>query len=419
MINLETNYNSGYFDRSGNFWFGTAEGLMHIDLSSSKILAQESKPYLQIKSIKLNFQDVNYSKYSNKFSTEGIPLELVLPPSKNNLILELDGITLKHHKNLKYEYWLKGSNKFWSPAFSSPFITLSNLPSGDYQLHVRAKNGMGIYSQEFVMNITIKPYFYKTWWFFMLNGLILALSIYGFLKFRINREREKQYNETLEVKTKLLTLEQQSLNASMNRHFIFNSLNSIQYFINTEDRRSANKYLTNFAKLIRKNLDSSSEENNLVSLSQEIERLELYLSLESMRFKDRFDYSIETNDIDLENINVPSMLFQPFIENCIIHGILPLTDQKGHISIRMTTESNALNVLIEDNGVGIENSLSQKSIVEGDHKSKGMQITTKRIGLLKKLSHQEYELEGPYQYESSDRLINGTRVLIKIPLENL
>lgn len=419
LINLETNSNSSYVDQQGNFWFGTAEGLMHLKLTASEPLHHEGTPFLQISALKLNFQSFDYSKYSTRFSTDGIPLNLTLPPNKNNIIVELDGITLRHHKNLRYEYWLEGLDSYWSPAFTSPFVTLSNLPSGNYTLHVRAKNGLGKTSQTYSLDIEIKPHFYKTWWFFTLNALFLALSIYGFIKFRINREREKQYKETLEYKSKLLSLEQQSLNASMNRHFIFNSLNSIQYFINTQDRHSANKYLTNFAKLIRKNLDSSSENNNFVSLQQEVERLELYLSLESMRFKDRFEYQIDTDDIDLESIHVPSMLFQPFIENSIIHGILPLTEQKGRIRIEMSIKNKVLNVLIEDNGVGIENSLAKKQHFNGDHQSKGMEITSKRISLLKKLSHLEYELEGPYQIEDSDRLINGTRVLIKIPLENL
>src|SRR5690554_8094155 len=100
----------------------------------------------------------------------------------------------------------------------------------------------------------------------------------------------------LEFQNKLSKLEQQSLNASMNRHFIFNALNSIQYYINTSDTKSANKYLSRFAKLIRKNLDSSYHEDGMVALSDEIERLKLYLDLESMRFIDRFDYAIEIED---------------------------------------------------------------------------------------------------------------------------
>jgi sensor histidine kinase YesM len=235
----------------------------------------------------------------------------------------------------------------------------------------------------------------------------------------VRRERAISYQESLEYKARLSSLEQQSLNASMNRHFIFNSLNSIQYFINTQDKISANRYLTNFAKLIRKNLDSSSEDNNMVSLSQEIERLELYISLESMRFRDRFEYKIEVPDIDTENIMVPAMLFQPFVENSIIHGILPDTSKKGLITIKIEAKVDYLEVILEDNGIGIDYSLNKKRQSEGDHRSQGMEITSKRIELLKKLSHRNFEMEGPFQIEDENHSINGTRVLLKIPCENL
>jgi sensor histidine kinase YesM len=205
----------------------------------------------------------------------------------------------------------------------------------------------------------------------------------------------------------------------MNRHFIFNSLNSIQYFINSQDKYSANKYLTSFAKLIRKNLDSSSENNNQVLLSEEVERLELYLSLEAMRFKDKFEYSITSNDVDLESIEVPAMLFQPFVENSIIHGILPNESKKGKIHIEILEKNNMLHVIIEDDGIGIETSITKKGNLGGDHKSQGMEITAKRIDLLNKLSRQDYELDGPHQILDENSLIKGTRVLIKIPLENL
>ena len=205
----------------------------------------------------------------------------------------------------------------------------------------------------------------------------------------------------------------------MNRHFIFNSLNSIQYFINTSDKLSANKYLTNFAKLIRKNLDSSNENNTLVTLAQEIERIELYLSLESMRFKDRFDFTIDTLNIDLDAVMIPAMLIQPFVENSIIHGVLPNENKKGKIVVKVTEEGEYLTILVEDNGIGIENSLAQKGQFEGDHKSQGMEITFKRIDLIRKVSNQSLELIGPTQINEENGSIKGTRVLLKIRKENL
>ncbi len=419
LVNLESNINSSFVDRKGRLWFGTAQGLTAFDPDAEIFDFQNILPYLNIKSIKLNFQGFNYADYSNRFTQDGIPLNLILPRSKNNLLIELDGVTLKNSKDLRYQYWLEGLDDGWSPEFSNPQVTLSNLPSGNYNLHVRVKNGTGEFSKEFVLFIKITPAFYATWWFFILVFIFLVGVIIAIIQLRVSRERARSYQESLEYKARLSSLEQQSLNASMNRHFIFNSLNSIQYFINTQDKISANRYLTNFAKLIRKNLDSSSEDNNMVSLSQEIERLELYLSLESMRFRDRFEYKIEVSDIDTENILVPAMLFQPFVENSIIHGILPVENKKGLITIKIEAKGDHLEVILEDNGIGIDFSLNKKRQSEGDHRSQGMEITSKRIELLKKLSHRNFEMDGPFQIEDENHSINGTRVLLKIPCENL
>ena len=176
--------------------------------------------------------------------------------------------------------------------------------------------------------------------------------------------------------------------------------------------------MTNFAKLIRKNLDSTVEAGSMIPLSLELEGLELYLSLEAMRFKDRFEYEINIDNIDTESIKVPSMMLQPFVENSIIHGILPNETVKGKIKIDIKAEGNILIIQLDDNGVGIDQSVGSKKTEKGDQKSQGMEITSKRIDLIKKLSNQRFELIGPFQVTDENRTINGTRVLLKIPFEN-
>jgi LytS/YehU family sensor histidine kinase len=218
----------------------------------------------------------------------------------------------------------------------------------------------------------------------------------------------------------LLALEQKSVNASMNRHFIFNALNSIQYFINTQDRKSANRYLTNFAQLIRKNLDSANSNANTISLEEELDRIKLYLGLEAMRFKGCFDYEVNVgDDIDLETIKIPAMIMQPFVENSIIHGILPNEEVHGLISISVRREGNMLLLSIEDNGIGVNRSLQQKDNIDGDHRSQGMEITSKRIELIRKISKNDISLEGPEEIKDVNGSIKGTYVLIKVPLDDL
>jgi LytS/YehU family sensor histidine kinase len=166
-------------------------------------------------------------------------------------------------------------------------------------------------------------------------------------------------------------------------------------------------------------LDSATADGNMVTLDEELERLELYLSLESMRFKDRFDYEINFMGVDTELIRIPAMIMQPFVENSIIHGILPNTEKKGFIQIDVVIKNNYLLLSIEDNGVGVNHSMKNKVELEGDHRSKGMEITSKRIELLQKVSDNDISLVGPYEIINDDSSINGTRVLLKISLNDL
>jgi len=417
LVELETNLNSGFFDNEGVFWFGTAAGLISFHPNVQNSIP--SIPKIRVKEILLNYQAFNYRRYSDKLSAFGLPENLNLPYSKNNLIFELDGISLLHHDGLMYQFFLEGINDTWSPLSENSSITFTSLPAGDYNLQIRAIDVDGRMSPVISFPFVINAAFYKTWWFIsIIIASIVLLSIAAF-RFRLKRINEINEKERLGFENKLISLEQKSVNASMNRHFIFNALNSIQYFINTQDRLAANKYLTNFAQLIRKNLDAATSEKNAITLEEEIERLKLYLSLESMRFNGKFKYEIINENVDCESIEIPSMILQPFIENSIIHGVLPNEDKFGEIYIHLSLDEDVLTIKIEDNGVGVKKSLSSKLEMEGDHKSQGMEITSKRIELLKKVSNNEIELIGPLQIESEDGLINGTRVLIKIRLSDL
>lgn len=409
LINLESNINSAMFE-DGNFWFGTSDGLAKLHIGNENNSFTDFPPKLNIARVLVNYKELSPSELLS-----GVQLTY----SKNNLIVDLDGISMEDPESVTFQYWIEGESDKWSPPTLNPTIILSNLDAGDYILRIRAISGTKKVSEISSLPITITPPFWRTWWFYIIVFILIALGIRYYFRLQIKRERERNYKINLENKSRLLALEQQSLNASMNRHFIFNSLNSIQYFINTQDRISANRYLTNFAKLIRKNLDSAAEGDNVVTLQQELERLELYLSLEAMRFKDRFTYEIRNQNIDTEQVNVPAMLLQPFVENSIIHGILPDENKKGEILVTIKAIGDQLEICIDDNGIGIDFSLNKKAKFKGDHKSQGMEITSKRIDLIRQMWNKDYELIGPFQMSNPDRSIKGTRVLIKIPYENL
>lgn len=416
LLNLESNINSCFYDQEF-LWFGTAEGLVRFDINA--YLANENsafKPTIVSTGFNVNFEPYDFS-FSSLNGTVTKPINLSY--ARNNISIDLDALFLNDPESVFIQYRIEGLSDKWSPPTSNSAITLNNLPDGQFVLQIRAVNAFGMDSQEIEIPIYIRPPYYRTWWFYFILVVIVVAAVRYYFRWQIRRERDRNYQENLENRTRLIALEQQSLNASMNRHFIFNSLNSIQYFINTQDKNSANRYLSNFAKLIRKNLDSATENENMVTLSQELERLELYLSLESMRFKDRFTYLIDTDHIDTEQIEVPSMLLQPFVENSIIHGILPNESVQGRIEIRVKVIGHQLEICIDDNGIGIDVSMNKKASFSGDHKSKGMEITSKRISLIRTMLKKDFDLIGPFQIANSDQTIKGTRVLIKIPYENL
>lgn len=159
---------------------------------------------------------------------------------------------------------------------------------------------------------------------------------------------------------------------------MFNALNSIQHYINLQDRQSANRYLSDFASLIRKNFEAA--QLSFIPLEQELENIRIYLRLEQMRFTNRFSYHIQVaEDLDIEQWMVPTMMLQPLLENAVLHGIMP-SSITGELLIDLRYNDKDLLITITDNGIGIENSRLLKEASE--HKSHGMVLIKKRIAAL-------------------------------------
>lgn len=412
LPSVETNLNSFYKDSKGFIWMGTSKGV--VKFKRKHETHDFTSPIVKIEKVQLFLKETNWSDYSKSINEETkLPVGLSVGYKKNYFTFFYNAISIKQNKEIKYSVLLDGLDTEWSPPVKQSSVTYTNLPHGDYIFKVKAtKNGTD-WSNINSFSFEIKKPYYLTAWFFLIMFVILVLFMYTIWRWQVGISKSKSLTQKLYYKSKLLALEQQTLNASMNRHFIFNSLNSIQYYINTKDRLSANKYLTNFAKLIRKNLDSSISGTNLVPLSDELERLELYLSLENMRFQNKFRYEIIIEDnIDQETIDVPPMFLQPYVENSIWHGILPL-EKDGLITINLSKQANNdFLFVIEDNGLGIDKSLANKT--DTNHSSKGMSITSGRLDILKKTTNQEFIVTGPFQVEDSEGEILGTRVEIRI-----
>ncbi|WP_235815427.1 histidine kinase [Chryseobacterium sp. Hurlbut01] len=207
-------------------------------------------------------------------------------------------------------------------------------------------------------------------------SLIAALVLLSALIFFIFRTLKK-----VQIKNKKIAL--QSLRREMNPHFIFNSLNSVNQFIATNNELEANQYLTKFSKLMRGVMENSSED--FIPFQQELDLLQNYLALEKTRFADKFDYEITVDEnLNQQNLQLPGMMVQPFLENAIWHGLRYKTE-KGFLKLSFKKENQHLKITIEDNGIGIEESKKQKTIHQKNREGRGMKNTLERIRLLNDL----------------------------------
>lgn len=412
----ECNLNSGFADRRGRLFFGTNAGFVMHDPARTP-QAREIPPVTYITGLRSFLQPSDWKGLSDSLDrVTGLPVGLHVVYRKNHLTFDYTAVALADGDRVRFRYRLIGFDPDWLPATEARFASYSNLPQGDYTFEVCASDQAGAWGPTARFGFRITPPFWLRWWFFLGCTVLLAGLAYGVMRYRHIRRLRREKTRQLMLRSRMLQLEQQALNANMNRHFIFNALNSIQYYINRQDRSAANKYLTSFAKLIRKNLDAS--QTDTTSLAEELSRLDLYLLLEHMRFKDKFRYGITVDaSIDTTAIEIPAMMLQPYVENSIWHGILPM-DHPGSVTITVERgEEGRARVSIVDDGIGIERSQALKNGAEGDHISRGIEITKGRADVLRKLDLTDIRITGPEQLGDA-QAPRGTRVVIDLPSKN-
>jgi tetratricopeptide (TPR) repeat protein len=215
-----------------------------------------------------------------------------------------------------------------------------------------------------------------------------------------------------ELQRQATELEMQALRAQMNPHFIFNSLNSINRFILQNNKAQASEYLTKFSKLVRLILQNSQAA--LIPLETELESLQLYLELESVRFDHHFEFKIKVEeDLDVSSIKVPPLIIQPYAENAIWHGLMH-KEEKGHLEIELYQQDDMLRCKINDDGIGRKKATELKDR-SGKHKSMGMKITESRIAMMQKMNGEckSVEIRDLVDAEGNSA---GTEVVVKIPV---
>ena len=362
-------------------------------------------------------------------SSSNLLLQEMLVNNKHSFLEPNNGITLKYNENNlllnytvidyekeNYQFAYKINNAdSWINLNGQRSLNLSNLQYGKYFIQLKA-TGKAANEKFKDFTIYIKPPFWKTLWFFFACGILLTSLLYYLFKQRLKQVRQKTNIDKLLAQT-----EMKALHSQMNPHFIFNSLNSIREMILNNENKDASHYLSKFAYLIRMTLDQSGQ--TLISLRNTIEYLQRYVEMEKIRNAD-FICSINADkDLDLDETVLPPMLIQPFIENAIWHGVTS-TCKNINIKVEFFKQNHQLICIIDDNGIGINQSLEnkkksnwQKDASDNLHSSVGIENIKNRIYLL----NEKYKLKSSIVIQDKKDISHGketgTLVTLHLPLE--
>lgn len=357
---LRSNKNSFYITTPGKYCNVNLEELEK-DIPLPKMYLDNFKVFNTLKSVSLdNGSQIN------------------LKPSENVFSFDFGCIDFSDQSHHRFAYMLEGWDKNWIECGSRRFASYTNLGGGHYIFRVKASNSEGMWSEPISVSLFIATPFYKKTWFIVLISFVLAALIYTLYLFRI-RQIEKTEKLKTEFNRQLVETRMEALRAQMNPHFIFNCLNSINRYIIKSDVKTSSLYLTRFAKLIRLILDNSK--HKYVVLANELEALRLYVEMEALRFDHKFTFTLQVDEnIDTDNIEIPPLIIQPYVENAIWHGLLN-KESDGHLLVKISMEEQNLVCEITDNGIGRIKAAEYKSRNASTRQSVGMKLTEERLAM--------------------------------------
>ena len=381
----EINPMQGFQDR---LWLCTRFGASSVSLSAFNQRNRYLAP-AQISWLQVNARDTTHTQ----------PLEL--KHHQNQLTFGFKAISFKPENQKKYFYRLLGENETWQST-TDTMVTYSSLPPGDFVFEVRTK-GDGYADATISSKVTFsisKPFWQKTW--FILSIILLAQLIAGLLVWLANRSKRRR----LSLEKNVLTAELKALRAQLNPHFMFNALGAIQGSIMDGSTTDALQNIGKLAHLMRKMLYATR--NKRTTLKEAVDVLRLYLDLELVRQPDKFTYDIEYDqscEDEMETINIPPSIIQPFVENAVLHGASK-ADNKGLIKVKFEQFKDYIKCEISDNGPGYYKSQKQK---KGQHRSLGLSIVREQIDLL------NMDLESKITLKIEERM--GTIVTVMMPVD--
>ena len=327
--------------------------------------------------------------------------------NNNDVLIEYVGINLSNPQRTRYQYRLDPIQDWTTVDYNERTIRYENLADGKYTFEIKSSIDGITWTPTQQIKFEVQPPLWKRLWFQILIGLLAISGFYFYFK-----SRERAIKREEQTKARMAELELKALRSQMNPHFMFNSLNSIKNYILKSKPADAAQYLSSFAHLIRMILQNSREQT--VSLSQELETLMLYIELEKLRFKKGFEFTCEVDErLDLDEIHIPPMLLQPYVENAIWHGLMH-KEEDAVLSLGFQKQNGTILCTIDDNGIGREKAMELKSSSARKYKSMGMGITKDRIDIHNKMNAMGIEVD-IIDKSTNSGISSGTKVQIKIP----
>lgn len=352
-----------------DLWLSTTKGISI--LPRAKKLRFEEKIPVLIQQLTVN----------GKTRNSAAPLQL--KHNENNISISFIGLNYRYATALQYMYRLNGSELSAWNYTSNPIVNYNDLPSGTYTFEYGAvaPNQYGkLHTAS--LRFTIQPPFWRSWWFILLMGLLIAVGIRVFLHYRLKAIRMQ-----MKLKTDLSVYRDKALRDQMSPHFVYNSLNTIQNYILKHDTAMSVSFLSKFSRLMRLIFNNTAQE--LITIAKDLEALQLYIEMERMRFPGKLQFHLpEQLPEHLKHALIPPLLLQPFVENAILHGLLP-KNESGNLWLKIEQEDGALKVTIKDDGIGrgaaakIKSRkmvfLKQEDVTSNAKKHSGTTVTITRI----------------------------------------
>ncbi len=397
-------------DKSNNLWLGDNDKLIKVNTGEFRAYQPEE---LQIELVlfEINHIPSDSLNISGSNNWEKIPKEnLRLKFDQNNLDFYFDVVNYLNPQKDRFRYRLEGYDKQWSHWSASRRAVYTSLPPGKYKLFVESYNLRTLqHCEPLIISFIIRQPWWGLWYLQLLASVIV-LALAGFIVRKYYERKRRQQLVKTETEKKIAELEMQALQAQMNPHFIFNTINGIQSFILGNKTEEVLNYISDFSRIVRFSLENAS--SGKVSLEHKIAFLNSYLRLEQMRFSDKFEFEINTLKIgNPASIHVPPMLVQPFVENAIRHGFMKLK-RKGRLLIEFElTGTDILKCTITDNGVGREKARNSNLLNDSGNRLHSLQITGTRLNL-----YNTPDAPGKYHIDYTDLVKNGKPAGLKVEI---